>query len=52
MESLLERFVVGAIVALIVSGTPMLIKLGKGQKANAIEKGKVYYVYYFRYPFI
>lgn len=43
MESLLERFVVGAIVALIVSGTPMLIKLGKGQKANAIEKGKVYY---------
>lgn len=40
---MLERFVIGALTSLIVLGTPFLYKLGKRKKAEAIQKGKIYY---------
>lgn len=40
---MLEKFVVGAIVAFIVCVTPYLYKLGKEKKQESIKKGKVYY---------
>ena len=40
---MLEKFVVGTLVAMIVAGTPKLYKLGKRKKAEAVVQGKVYY---------
>lgn len=40
---MLESFIRGAVIAAIVSGAPLLYKLGKKKKAEAIQKGKVYY---------
>lgn len=40
---MLEKFISGAVIAAIIAGTPMLYKLGKRKKAEAIQNGKVYY---------
>lgn len=39
----LDKFIEGAVIALIFVGTPLLYKLGKKKKLEAIQKGKVYY---------
>ena len=38
-----EKFIVGAIVAGVFSGSPFLYKLGKKKKAETIKQGKIYY---------
>lgn len=38
-----DKFITGAVIALIFIGTPFLYKLGKKKKAESIQKGKVYY---------
>lgn len=40
---MLEKFVVGTLVALFVVGTPKLYKLGKRKKAETVARGNVYY---------
>lgn len=39
----LDKFIEGTVIALIFVGTPLLYKLGKKKKLEAIQKGKVYY---------
>ena len=40
---MLEKFISGAVIALIFIGAPFLYKLGKTKKAESIQNGKVYY---------
>ena len=40
---MLEKFIVGTLVALFFAGTPKLYRLGKRKKAEAVAQGKVYY---------
>lgn len=40
---MLEKFIVGTMVALFFTGTPTLYKMGKRKKAEAVAQGKVYY---------
>ena len=40
---MLDKFIGGAIIALIVSITPFLYRLGKQKKQESIQNGKVYY---------